>query len=328
MTATLTRTPPPRSRRTPLQQSLVVQVVDVEQTSISEHDDQDPEPENSIKAKPGTQKEVKTQIEPPDKFGESFQRLGVCSFILCLTLIFLMGTTNLLEQFNEVQILILSILPVLVNWFQRIQAPFKRRKGMLKRVVFLGLRLTVLYWVLTTVPLQTTVLIFQHDRGLLPITSLCTILTLFLHFLIRPGSSPDDQDLAAPDFEARIPVGDLKNPEEIKKLENRVSMSWLYFGEVLVLPLLQEVVYRGVIVGSFGFFFRSHIAAAIGALCFNCSRSYEMRRTYFSRFVCGVIWGMLFLATNGNLMYPFVAHLMHNAILFGIYHFDTITECF
>lgn len=190
----------------------------------------------------------------------------------------------------------------------------------------MAVRLCVFVLILTAGPYQLRTFIFQHQRGIFPACGFFTLITTAGHLLLRAKTNPEPVELRKPDLEFLAPfiTDDVKI---FKRIEQRTSMAWMYLSGIVVLPFLQEIFYRGICVISLAHIYNPFLASALGALAYNLSQPFESFKQHLGYFFSGFLWGLIFLLANGNLMYPVVAHLMHNAILFAFYHYDNLIEC-
>lgn len=277
----------------------------------------DPDDSNQDLENPSDEPSQQTWLE------SMISRSWMCIAVMAVTFSVLLGSYSFIESITESQLSVACLIPLIWSWGCRFADLRKEHK--VRRVLSMLVRIVLFVALLTAAPYQTRTFIFQYQRGIFPICAFFTFISVIGHFFLRPRIQPEPIGLRKPDFEFISPFF-ADDVEAFTKTELRMSLWWMYLSSIVVLPFLQEVLYRGVFVISLAHLYDPLLSAILGAVAYNLTQPFESFRQQLASLFVGFIWGCIFLISGGNLMFPLVAHLMHNSILFAGYHFDNLVE--
>ena len=260
-----------------------------------------------------------------DRLESTLSQLWIYFFVVGITLGIVVMFYPVLDVMTEAQLRILALVFILWNWTQRVAD--LRKPHRVRRSIALAVRLAVLYVALSFGPFQLHTFVFAYHPALFPIAAIFAVFTACGHWLLLFRSQTVSSELQKPDCEWLIPLF-TEDIDSIQKVERRVSMIWVYLSGVLVVPFLQEILYRGIVVVSLELLFGIRVASCVAALAYNASRPIASPRQFLATFFSGYMWGVLAVTAKENLIFPVVAHIMHNALLFAAHHRKSLLECF
>ena len=98
--------------------------------------------------------------------------------------------------------------------------------------------------------------------------------------------------------------------------------SWSRLLSVIIIsPLLEEILFRGVILNGLSYKHSSIYSILVAAILF--SAFHMDYHKLFSSFIVGLIWGVLYIKTNKNLIFCIICHAFANACsFFGAFDLD------
>lgn len=268
-------------------------------------------------------------FDPPPKLAskvEEFLRCAwLCVEVIGIAMLIVTFSYRWVENLSESPFRWMSFFPVIWSWTQRFGNLRENHDfPSLRGFVF---RLFSTIFLLCLSPFTIRAFIFQHEPDLLFLTGTFALITVALHFLIRRKNRSPPIELQKPDLET-VALVFSEDVSKVEKLERRLSMLWIFFSGVLVLPFLHEIFYRGIVVMSNAYVHSGMVAASVAALAYNLSHVFESWNQQIDLLISGFLWGLVLLVADGNIMFSFLAHMMHNAILMGVYHHRTLIECF
>ncbi len=93
----------------------------------------------------------------------------------------------------------------------------------------------------------------------------------------------------------------------------------LLIGTVLISPIAEELIFRGIILNRLKLVISTPIAILVSSLCFAILHSYG---SIISAFVFGLCMCILYIKTN-NILIPISAHIMNNFFAEALYYLDS-----
>ena len=90
-------------------------------------------------------------------------------------------------------------------------------------------------------------------------------------------------------------------------------------GTILISPIAEEIIFRGIILNRLKLVISAPIAILISSLCFGILHSYG---SIISAFVFGLCMCILYIKTN-NILIPILAHIMNNFFAEALYYLDS-----
>ena len=90
-------------------------------------------------------------------------------------------------------------------------------------------------------------------------------------------------------------------------------------GTILISPIAEELIFRGIILNRLKLVISTPIAILISSLCFGILHSYG---SIISAFVFGLCMCILYIKTN-NILIPILAHIMNNFFAEALYYLDS-----
>lgn len=90
-------------------------------------------------------------------------------------------------------------------------------------------------------------------------------------------------------------------------------------GTVLISPIAEELIFRGIILNRLKLVISVPIAILVSSLCFGILHSYG---SIISAFVFGLCMCILYIKTN-NILIPISAHIMNNFFAEALYYLDS-----
>jgi len=290
--------------------------------SLTDPEEEDPSSLRRPLVAPSTDREeAEYEVESDEIWSPSTYKTSMAIAFTSLSILAAFIMYGLIDFMGEIHMKAICVFALVSPWYARLNG-LKKEGNIFIKIASVALRIAAFILIVTICPWRLDTFVFLHERMMLWSCAAYAIAAVIGHYLLNRGKRRDQSYPDAGFFAGLFTV----EVDDYIKLEKGLSLARLFVTDVVIRPFFQEILYRGVVVTSLWAVWGPCAASLVGALAHNISQPFESFGQQASLLLSGFIWGLLLFNTQGNLMYPFVAHMMHNAILFSTDHYSRLVE--